>query len=219
MTTTKTLIFSSIVAAFLPGFASAMPGYATDTATKVVRNSYGECWHAGFWTPSMAIAECDPDLVKKVEAPAKVAEVKPEPVPAPALAPAVAPKPVPQKVSFSADALFAFDKAVLKPEGKTELDGLVTNLSGVEYDKIHVTGHTDRIGSDQYNQKLSEERANAVREYLISKDIPANRITVAGMGESQPATQASDCTGPRSQKLITCLQPDRRVDIEVAGTK
>jgi len=89
----------------------------------------------------------------------------------------------------------------------------------VDYDNIQVTGHTDRIGSDKYNQTLSEERANAVREYLISKDIPANRITAAGMGESQPVTQASDCTGPRSQKLITCLQPDRRVEIEVAGTK
>jgi len=218
MTTTKTLIYSSIIAAFLPSIASAIPGYATDTATKVVRNSYGECWHAGFWTPSMAIAECDPSLIKQVE-PVKVAEATPEPAPAPAPAPVVVAKPVPQKVSFSADALFAFDKAVLKPEGMQELDGLVANLNGVDYDNIQVTGHTDRIGSDKYNQTLSEERANAVREYLISKDIPANRITAAGMGESQPVTQASDCTGPRSQKLITCLQPDRRVEIEVAGTK
>jgi OOP family OmpA-OmpF porin len=219
MTNTKTLIFSSIIAAFLPGIASATPGYATDTATKVVKNSYGECWHAGFWTPSMAIADCDPSLIQQVEAPVKVAAVTPEPVLVPTLAPAAAPKPAPQKVSFSADALFAFDKAVLKPEGMQELDGLVANLGGVDYNKIHVTGNTDRIGSDKYNQSLSEERANAVRDYLVSKDIAANRITTAGMGESQPATQASDCTGPRSQKLITCLQPDRRVDIEVSGTK
>jgi OOP family OmpA-OmpF porin len=125
----------------------------------------------------------------------------------------------PQKVSFSADALFGFDKSTLKPEGKLELDGLANNLIGVSYDTIHVTGHTDRIGSTKYNQKLSEERANAVRDYLVSKDIAANHITVEGKGELQPTTQPSDCTGPKNTKLITCLQPDRRVDIDVTGTK
>ena len=218
MNTTKKLIAVSIIAAFLPGLASAMPGYATDTGTKVVKNSYGECWHAGFWTPSMAIAECDPSLIKKVEAPAKVAVVTPEPVLVPPPSPAPQ-KPVPQKVSFSADALFAFDKAVLKPEGKLELDSFAQNLSGVNYDSINITGHTDRFGSDAYNQRLSEQRANAVRDYLVSKDIPANRMVVEGKGETQPTTKAGDCTGRKSQKVIACLQPDRRVDIEVTGTK
>lgn len=140
MKTTKKLIAASIVAVFLPGIANALPGYLTDTSGKVVKNSYGECWHAGFWTPAMAIAECDPDYIKQVESPApKVVAATPEPV----LTSAPAPQPqkvAPQTVSLSADTLFAFDKAVLKPEGKLQLDGLVKDLNSVDYDSIHVTG-------------------------------------------------------------------------------
>jgi len=219
MTTTKTLIFASIAAAFLPGMAiaqnSTIQGYLLDTRGNVVKNNYGLCWRTGYWTPAMAIAECDPDLVKKAEAPMpKQAEVTPEPVPVPAPQ-----QTAPQKVSLSADALFAFDKSTLKPEGKEELDKLAKDLRAVNYDSIHVTGHTDRIGSTKYNQKLSERRANAVRDYLVSKDIPADRIVAEGKGETQPVTRPGDCTGPKSRKLIACLQPDRRVDVEVNGTK
>lgn len=236
MTTTKKLIFVSIIAAMLPGIAiahdSGIQGYLLDKNGSVVKNSYGQCWRTGFWTPAMAIAECDPDLVKKAEAPVpkivetpapKPAVVTPQPAPvapAPVFVPAPVPqRVVPQKVSFSADALFAFDKSALKPEGKSVLDGFAKDLNGVSYETIYVTGHTDRIGNAKYNQKLSEQRANEVRDYLVSKDIPANRIVVEGKGETQPATKLGDCTGPRSKKLITCLQPDRRVDIEVTGTK
>jgi len=219
MTTTKTLIFASIAAAFLPGMAiaqdSTIQGYLLDARGNVVKNNYGLCWRTGYWTPAMAIAECDPDLVKHAEAPMpKQAEVTPEPVPVPA------PQQIaPQKVSLSADALFAFDKSTLKPEGKEELDKLAKDLSAVNYDSIHVTGHTDRIGSTKYNQKLSERRANAVRDYLVGKGIPADRIVAEGKGETQPVTRPGDCTGPKSRKLIACLQPDRRVDVEVSGTK
>ena len=226
MTTTKTLIFISIAAAFLPALAMAqqgprIPGYLTDTSGKVVKNNYGECWHAGFWTPAMAIAECDPSLIKKTEAPvAKLAAATPEAAPAPAPTPApVRQKVALQKVSFSADALFAFDKSTLKPEGMLALDGLAMDLDGVQYDTIQVTGNTDRIGSTKYNQKLSEQRANAVQNYLVSKNIAANRILVVGKGEMDPITKPGDCTGPKSRKLIACLQPDRRVDVEVSGTK
>ncbi len=222
MTTTKTLIFASIAAAFLPGMAiaqnSAIQGYLLDARGNVVKNNYGLCWRTGYWTPAMAIAECDPDLVKKAEAPMpKQAEATPEPVPVPA---APAPQQIaPQKISLSADALFAFDKSTLKPEGKEELDKLAVDLSNVSYDSIHVTGHTDRIGSTKYNQKLSERRAHAVRDYLVAKGIPADRIVAEGKGETQPVTRPGDCTGPKSRKLIACLQPDRRVDVEVSGTK
>lgn len=233
-TLTKTLICASIVAAFLPGVASAedarIQGYLLDTRGNVIKTQYGLCVRTGYWTPAMAIAECDPDLVKKVEVPVAAPLPKPAPAPMAALAPAPAPAPVvvpvpvpqkvvPQKVSFSADTLFAFDKSTLNPEGKSELDGFVRDINGVNYESIHVTGHTDRIGSPQYNQKLSERRAKEVRDYLVSKDVPANRIAVEGKGETQPVTKLGDCTGPKSKKLIACLQPDRRVDIEVAGTK
>jgi OOP family OmpA-OmpF porin len=120
---------------------------------------------------------------------------------------------------FSADALFAFDKAVLKPEGKTALDDFARQLGGSQYDVVFVTGHTDRFGSDDYNQKLSERRAHTVKDYLVSKDLAANRITATGKGETQPVTQASDCPGPKSTKIIACLQPDRRVHVEVTGMK
>lgn len=225
MTITKTLICASIVAAFLPSMVNAqtaqIQGYLLDSRGAVVKNNYGQCWRTGYWTPEMAVIECDPDLVKKVDVPApKKVAVAPEPAPTPILTPVVTPQKVaPQKISLSADALFAFDKSILKPEGKLELDNLARDLGGVSYDTIQVTGHTDRIGSAKYNQKLSEQRAIAVRDYLVGKDIAANRITVEGKGELQPTTQPGECTGPKSNKLITCLQPDRRVDIDVTGTK
>lgn len=227
MTTKKTLILVSIIAALLPGIAiaheSGIQGYLLDSSGSVVKNNFGQCWRTGFWTPAMAIAECDPDLVKKTEVPVpKIVEAPQPAAVAPAPVPAPVPVPqrvVPQKISFSADALFTFDKSALRPEGKSVLDGFARDLDGVSYETIHVIGHTDRIGSDKYNQKLSEQRANEVRDYLISKDIPANRIVVEGKGETQPITKPGDCTGPRSKKLIACLQPDRRVDIEVSGTK
>ena len=125
----------------------------------------------------------------------------------------------PQKISFSADALFAFDRSVLKPEGKAMLDGLADQLNGATYDVILVTGHADRFGSAKYNQKLSERRANTVKEYLVFKGIQASRIDAEGKGETQPITKAGDCKGAKSAKVIACLQPDRRVDVEMKGTK
>jgi OOP family OmpA-OmpF porin len=125
----------------------------------------------------------------------------------------------PQSINFSADALFAFDKSILKPEGRSLLDDFTGQLSGAQYDAIFVTGHTDRFGSNDYNQKLSERRANAVKDYLVSKDVPANRINANGKGEMQPVTLPGDCKGAKSVKVIACLQPDRRVHAEVTGTK
>jgi OOP family OmpA-OmpF porin len=125
----------------------------------------------------------------------------------------------PQSIKFSADALFAFDKAVLKPEGKAMLDDLARQLAGAKYEVILVTGHADRFGSNEYNQKLSERRANAVKDYLVSRDVPANSINADGKGETQPVTQSGDCTGAKSAEVIACLQPDRRVHVEVTGTK
>jgi OOP family OmpA-OmpF porin len=99
------------------------------------------------------------------------------------------------------------------------LDELARDLKGAQYDVIVATGHTDRFGSEQYNQKLSERRAQAVKEFLVSREIPANRITAVGKGETQPVTKAGDCLGAKSAKVVACLQPDRRVDVEVTGTK
>ena len=150
------------------------------------------------------MAHCDP-VAQKVEAPVPRAPVvvaaAPPPKPAPPSAPV---KRAPQSINFSADALFAFDKSVLKPEGIVLLDEFVRQLRGAQYDSIIVTGHTDRLGSNEYNQKLSERRANAVKDYLVRADVPANRIHASGKGETQPVTQPEDCKGGQSVKVIAC---------------
>ena len=183
------------------------------------------CVRTSDWTPARAAAakacqQCTPDLCPKPVAAAPAPKAAP-PAPAQPAAPAKpAPEKIlPQKINFSADALFDFDKAVLKPEGKAMLDELVRTLQGAKYEVIIATGHADRFGTVAYNQKLSERRANAVKEYLASKEIPLNRISASGKGKSQPVTKPGECKGPKSPKVIACLQPDRRVDVEVTGTK
>lgn len=215
----KLMLAACVASALLPLSTMAQDagnqGYWVSSSGNVVRSGTGLCWRAGYWTPSMANAECDPDLVAKPKAalpPIADAAPAPAPMPAPARA-------MPQRVSLSADALFDFDKSVLKPSGIALLDKLVDDLSQVSYDTIAVTGHTDRIGSAAYNQKLSEHRAHAVKTYLESKGISANRITAEGRGKAQPVTDPSDCKGRVSKKVIACLQPDRRVDVEVSGAK
>lgn len=196
-------------------------GYLLDTRGEVVKNSTGLCWHTNDWTPARAIEGCDP-----VNKPVAMVMPAPKAVEAPPMAPpvvmAAAPvvvAPMQRKISFSGDALFAFDKSELKPEGKTMLDDLVRQTSGATYDTIVVTGHTDRFGSNKYNQKLSEQRANVVKAYLVNANIQANRIDAQGKGETQPTTQTGDCRGGPTPKVIACLQPDRRVDVEMTGSK
>ena len=197
-------------------------GYLIDNEgqSAIVISGTGLCWRDGDWTPARSVEpSCAP-----VAPPAAIAAAAPAPAPAPppaviaALPPPAPAKVLTQKFSFSGDALFAFDKSVLKPEGKVMLDDLVSKLSGVSYDKIVTTGHTDRFGSNAYNQALSERRAHTVKDYLINKNVQASRIEAEGKGETQPETKATDCTGPRSAKVIACLQPDRRVDVEMTGT-
>jgi OOP family OmpA-OmpF porin len=124
-------------------------------------------------------------------------------------------------VSFSADSLFDFDSAAVKPAGRGELDKLATDLRGVDFDVIKVTGHTDRIGRQAYNQKLSSQRAEAVGSYLVSAaGIPAGKISAKGVNGADPVTKPGECVGTKvTQALIACLQPDRRVDIEVTGQR
>jgi len=195
-------------------------GYVVDQRGFVAKSGTGLCWRTGYWTPAMAIAECDPDLVKKAEP--KAAPPAPAPAPARAPAPAPAPTPAAQKITLAADTLFDFDKAVLRPEGRAALDKLVNDIKGIKLEVIIAVGHADRIGSDAYNQRLSERRANAVKEYLVSKGVEANRVYAEGKGEKQPKTgDACKKMGREHRsntKLVQCLQPDRRVDIEVIGT-
>ncbi len=222
MALTGKLIFAGVAAALLPGLSPAQitgnQGYLVDTSGNIVTSATtGVCVRDSNWTPEREAA-CNPEPVRKAVAPAPLAAaVKP---PSPRAAPTPAPaEMLRQKFNFSADALFAFNSSTLRPEGRAMLDGLVRELKGAQYDAVFVTGHTDRFGRTEYNQRLSERRANAVRDYLASRDIPANRIHAAGKGETQPVTKAGDCPRKRSAKAIACLQPDRRVDVEVHGSK
>jgi OOP family OmpA-OmpF porin len=157
----------------------------------------------------------------RVEAPVVATTIAaPAPAPAPAMPPARVQAPL-MKVAFSADSLFDFDKHALKPSGREALDRFASDLKGVNYDVVKVTGHTDRIGSHGYNMKLSTRRADAVKSRLSgSAGIPADKITATGVNGAHPVTKPGDCVGQKpTRKLIACLQPDRRVEVEVSGTR
>jgi len=167
----------------------------------VWKSPFGMCWRAGYWTPALANSECDPDLVPK-----------PAPAPAPAapvVPPPPKPKPVAEKITFAADVLFDFDKAVVKPAGKEKLDELAARVKDINLEVVIAIGHTDSIGSDAYNQKLSVRRAEAVKAYLVSKGIEPNRVYTEGKGKKQPVA---------SNKTKEGRQKNRRVEIEVIGT-
>ena len=169
----------------------------------VWKNASGDCWRNASWTPATAAPGCGdaPVAPKAVEAP-----------PAPkAAAPAPAPQtPAASKVTYAADAFFDFDKATLKPAGKAKLDDLVGKVKGINLEVIIAVGHTDSVGSDVYNQKLSVKRAESVKAYLVSKGIEKNRIYTEGKGEKQPVADNKTSEGRAK---------NRRVEIEVVGTR
>ena len=222
METTKKLILVAILAAVLPGTASAATsvneGYWVDSAGHIVKNGSGGCWHTGYWTPEMAVEGCDPVVVtakEEIKASPKAIAIQPPP---PQIVPEQT-KIFAKKIAFSEEGHFGFNEAKLRQKDKDKLNNLVRDLEGVKYEVIHVTGYTDRIGSVQYNQKLSMHRADEVINYLISKGISADRIKAEGKGETLPITHPNDCKGKTSAEDIACLQPDRRMEVTVDGIK
>jgi OOP family OmpA-OmpF porin len=184
--------------------------YVQDNRGVITRSNFGLCWHTNYWTPADAVPGCDGEIVKAKAAPAAApapAPAAPTPAPAPVV---VAPAPTAEKVTFAADALFDFDKSVLKPEGKAKIDDLVSKLQNINLEVIIAVGHTDSVGTDAYNQKLSVRRAEAVKAYLVSKGIENNRVYTEGKGEKQPIADNKTAAGRAK---------NRRVEIEVVGTR
>lgn len=190
-------------------FANVGPNLQ-DAQGAAVKDASGAC----VVTSGRNLPECSP---AKAAAPAQpTAPAKPATPAAPAApaAPAPAARPAPasvrQAVVIQADALFDFDKSVLRPDGRKSIDDALAKLSGVDLELVIATGHTDSRGTDAYNQKLSERRAAAVKDYLVSKGIPAAKVTTIGKGESQPVA---------TNKTDEGRQKNRRVDIEFKGVR
>ena len=180
------------------------------------------CWRDANWTPATAAVGCDGAMgPRAAAAPAPAPAPASAPAPAAAAAtpapgaPAPAPAPAPQppaatKVTYAADAFFDFNKSVLKPEGKAKLDDLTSKVKDINLEVIIAVGHTDSVGSDAYNQKLSVRRSEAVKAYLVSKGIEKNRVYTEGKGEKQPVADNKTAEGRAK---------NRRVEIEVVGTR
>ena len=214
----------ALALAALAGTTQAgVPGYVADSGNQVWTSPYGLCWKTSDWTPEKAAAPCD--AVRRVEAPvpppvAVAPPVVAAPAPAPEPTPLVVapPPPVIEQISLSSDVLFEFDKAELRPAGQQKLDEIADRLKGANVQLINMIGHADRIGNEKYNQQLSQKRAEAVKTYLSQKGVDEAKVRTEGRGESQPVT-GEQCKGVSGTKLISCLQPDRRVDVEVRGER
>lgn len=219
------LFASAALAAPIASFAAAHGGMAPKSIDNwrasdgtVWKNGTNElCWRNSAWTPATADEKCD-GAIKPPPPPAPAPPVAPPPpavAPAP-VAPPVAPvvvappAPVQEKVTFSSDALFDFDKAVLKPDAQAKLTDLVEKTKGVALEVVIVVGHTDSVGTDVYNQKLSIRRAEAVKSFLVGKGIERNRVYTEGKGESNPAADNKTAAGRAK---------NRRVEAEVVGTR
>ena len=197
--------------AFAAGTAFANVGpNLQDGSGAAVRDGSGAC----VVTSGQVLPECAGTKAPAAPAPAAPAKPSAPATPATPAAPAAPAKPAPssvrQSVVIQADALFDFDKSVLRPDGKKSIDEALSKIQGVDLEMVIATGHTDSIGTDKYNQRLSERRAESVKQYLVSKGIPASKITTIGKGESQPVA---------TNKTKEGRQKNRRVDIEFKGVR
>ena len=209
---TKQIKLSALIVALMAStgaMAHEVHGYTTSQGSgEVVRNNYGECWENTYLDKATnGLVECGD---KAAEAPA----------------PQTVTERVNETISLQSEFLFGFDKYNLRPEAITTLNDLSAKLSQSNVQSVRVEGNTDFMGSDKYNQALSERRANTVANYLVQQGVPADRVSAVGLGESQ-AKMTEQCQaevaklGKKVSKakkrsaLIACIEPDRRVDIQV----
>jgi len=219
------VLFASVaLAAPIAAFAQAktIDNWVSTDGT-VWKNGTNElCWRDTGWTPATAKEGCDgaikppPPAPKPAPAPAPAPVAPPAPAPAPVAPPApapvpvVAPVPVQEKVTFAADAYFDFAKSNLKPEAQAKLTDLVDKTKGVNLEVIIAVGHTDSVGNDALNNKLSVSRAEAVKSFLTGKGVEKNRVYTEGKGSKQPVADNKTAEGRAK---------NRRVEVEVVGTR
>ena len=178
------------------GTVSAAPGYVDSAAKYFVRTSTGDCLHTSRWSAQNTVEECDPSIAEVA-----AVEIRTEL----------------QPIRLEADALFEFDSATLTDEGRSRLDSAMSQLpdtSVLQDKRITITGFTDRIGPETYNQNLSERRAQAVHDYLVSQGLNDEAIDARGLGSANPLVS---CEGQRGNALINCLAPNRRTEIEFSA--
>ena len=204
-----------VLIALMPVFSIAHAqntgAYVTDSSGQVVKSGFGLCWRTSSWTPATATKECDPDLFKdEVITPKRAEEVKPK-------VEEVQPKPpvVKQAVSVVLKTFFNFDKSDLSQENKDKLRDVAAKIKEFNIEVITLRGHADRIGTDDYNQGLSERRAEVVKAELVRLGVDSSKIYTEAKGEREPVV---NCPGKTSSKVISCFAPNRRVEIEVVGS-
>ena len=174
-----------------------------DTRGAPVMNATGLCWHTAYGPSPMWTSGCH------AEGRAHVAQY----VTPAALLPAY------EKVVFEANILFDSSKSVLTAAGRTTLDAFVGKLSGLDTQSVRAIGYADRIGSEAFNQILSEERVAAVKSYLVKKGVAADRVRTSAWGETRPSTAAGECKDANNPKNVACMQPDRHGSIEISGSR
>ncbi|MGD2117985.1 MAG: OmpA family protein [Chromatiales bacterium] len=195
---------TGLLIAMMSAMTTVSADYLQDSTSSVVRNSSGGCWHTPYTADDKAMAACGDEIPAK---PVTVAKpVQPVPVVAYEITRL-------EKITLDDETYFGFDKASLKPAAQSKLDDLVVKLRDAEdINRVVITGHTDQIGSSEYNEKLSQQRADSVRNYLLQRIDSPDRVQTIAMGESQPVVS---CEGSTGNQLVSCLAPNRRVEIDV----
>ena len=187
------------------GMVVAASGYVGNSGETISRTGFGTCLHTDRWSVQTAIAECDPEIVAARDKVVEVAAVE------------IVRRTELKPIRLEADALFEFDSATLTDEGRTRLDRVMSQLPDrtmMQNKRITITGFTDQLGPAGYNQKLSEQRAQAVHDYLVSKGMRDEAIDARGLGAANPLV---NCEGQTGNALISCLAPNRRTEIEFSA--
>lgn len=165
----------------------------------------GACVRTGQWTAGTSYRSCEPLPTAKLVP----AAVEPSPSESPVHA---------EPIRVSMNTLFDFDSAVLRADAGPALEALAKQLTQANYHKVDIVGHADRMGPGKYNQKLSEQRAEAVRDYLVLRGLDGTKLSAIGVGSTEPLT-GKECRGLRGKPLVYCLQRDRYTEITVLGTQ